>query len=258
MARQRGFFSFWQGDAADKQERLRAATVAVLGVGGLGSQVSYLLAAAGVGRLLLCDHDTVARSNLNRQLPFQDRDVGRPKVEVARERLLCLNPDLAVETFDRKIATPADVKAICAPASIVVRAIDTPPNIIFVVNEACRELGIPHVGGGFVEIWALAGPFIAADGPCFRCMLPQPPVQPAADRKAATFGPLTFWLSSYVAGDVIRYLAGLGEPWLLNRMLLLHGAEGKLFNETLKPADGACPVCAKRWAAGQMVHEGQK
>jgi molybdopterin/thiamine biosynthesis adenylyltransferase len=238
LSRQLGFFSFWPDDPEARQERLRRATVCVLGVGGLGCQVSYLLAAAGVGRLLLCDHDVVERSNLNRQLLYADADVGQRKVEVAAESLRRSNPAVEVRTTCRAIATSADVRAVCEDASVVVRAIDTPTGVAYTVDDACRAIGVPHVGGGFVETWVLAGPFVSAQGPSLRQMMPLPEIQPATGRKGATFSPLTFWLSSYIAGDVLRYLAGLGSPWLLNRLLLMNGANGSVTAKALVATDG--------------------
>lgn len=243
VARQLGFFSFWPGDPAERQRRMNRTTVVILGLGSLGSQVAYLVAAAGVGKLVLCDGDRVELSNLNRQLLYDRGDVGRMKAEAARERLLRLNPDVEVEAVCRRIETVDDVRELCSGASIVVRAIDTPLEAAYIVNEACRSLGIPHVSGGFMETWGVAGPFIGATGPCLRCISPPPQVSPADDRKVAAFGPLTFWLSSYIAGDVVRYLAGLGDPWLANQMIFFDGMRGRQIARQLEQTEEHCPVC---------------
>lgn len=245
-APQLGFFSLWPGSPEDRLERLAKASVGVLGVGGLGSQVAHLLAAAGVGRLVLCDRDVVEVRNLNRQL-FDTGDLGRVKVEAAAERLRRLRPGIEVEPLQRVLSTASDVEDAVRGVDIVVRAVDTPVLAALEVNLACRRMGVPHVGGGFLEAWSVAGPFIsAAEGPCFRCLMAPPDVElPAGDRKVPSFAPLTFWLSSQVGGDVLRHLAGLGRPWLLERTIMLDWASGQTREETYRPLPGRCPACGR-------------
>lgn len=251
VSRQVGFFSFWPGDPNVRQENLDRATVAVLGLGSLGAQVSYLLAAAGVGRLIICDHDRVEVSNLNRQLLYGRADVGRHKADVARERLLAVNPDLSTEASHRFVETAADVIEIAHGADIVVRALDNPPEVVLIVDEACRKMGVPHVGGGFVDWWAVAGPFVTADGRCMACLLPLLPMRHAQNRRTAIFGPLTFWVSSHIAGDVLRYLTGLGDPLLYERIVLHDGMSGREMTEQLIPAQASCHVCGYASASAE-------
>jgi molybdopterin/thiamine biosynthesis adenylyltransferase len=244
-APQLGFFSFWPGPPEERLERLARASVGVLGVGGLGSQVAHLLAAAGVGRLVLCDRDVVEVRNLNRQL-YDTTDLGRVKVEAAAERLRKLRPGIEVEPLRRTLDTASDIEDAVRGVDFVVRAVDTPVLAALEVNLASRRMGIPHVGGGFLETWGVAGPFISADGPCFRCLVPPPDMElPADDRKVPSFAPLTFWLSAQVAGDVLRHLAGLGRPWLLERTMMLDWASGETREQTYRPLPGRCPACGR-------------
>jgi molybdopterin/thiamine biosynthesis adenylyltransferase len=245
MAPQLGFFSFWPGSPEERQERLAKASVGLLGVGGLGSQIAHLMAAAGVGRLVLCDRDVVEERNFNRQL-YDTTDLGRVKVEAAAERLRKLRPGMEVEPLRRTLMTASDIEDAVRGVDFVVRAVDTPVLAALEVNLACRRMGVPHVGGGFLETWAVAGPYISAGGPCFRCLVPPPEMElPADDRKVPSFGPLTFWLSAQVGGDVLRHLAGLGRPWLLERTIMLDWASGETREQTYRPLPGRCPACGR-------------
>ena len=248
-APQLGFFSFWPGPPEERLERLAGASVGVLCVGGLGSQVAHLLAAAGVGRMVLVDRDVVEVRNLNRQL-FDTTELGRVKVEATAERLRRLRPGIEVEPLQRAVDTASDIEDAVRGVEIVVRAVDTPVLAALEVNLACRRMGVPHVGGGFLETWSVAGPFISGDGPCFRCLVPPPAMElPADDRKVPTFAPLTFWLSAQGGGDVLRHLAGLGRPWLLERTVMLDWASGETREETYRPLSGRCPACGRDNAA---------
>lgn len=238
-----GFLSYWPGSPLDRLERLRQASVGVVGVGGLGSQVAHLLAAAGVGTLVLCDRDVVEESNLNRQL-YDCTEVGRPKVEASAERLRRLRPGIRVETLQRTVSTAPEVEDAVRGVDLVVRAIDTPLMAPFEVDLACRRMGVPHIGGGFLETWAVAGPFIAAGGPCLRCLSTPPDIEiPPGARRVPTFAPLTFWLSAQVGGDALRHLAGLGQPWTLERTVMLDWRSGEVREEAYRVRPGPCPAC---------------
>ncbi len=247
-SRQLGFFSLVQpGDPFQCQRRLEQSTVAVLGLGSVGSQTAYLLAAAGVKNLLVCDFDTVNASNLNRQVLYRAGDVGRRKTEAAAERLREINPETSVEIFERQIVDHQDVVEILSSAhrrpDIVVRAVDYPPGILMEVDRGCHDVGLPSVGGGFVENWAVAGPFLHPAGPCFECMGEKQPLAVASGIKVAIFGPLTFWTASWVAGDVMRYLTALGPPLLTNRALLCDGATGVTTSREFRGGRTRCARC---------------
>ena len=241
-APQLGFFSFWPGPPEERLERLHRASVGILGAGTLGSHVAQMLAAAGVGHLVLCDFDTVEVRNFNRQL-YDTGDLGRSKVLASADRLRRLRPGIEIDCLQRHIETPADVVTAASGVDLIVRAIDTPILAPFIVDKGCRLLGVPHIGGGFLETWAAAGPFLAPDGPCFRCLNPLPNFELPDPRKVPTFAPSAFWLSSLVSGDVLRFLGGMGDPWLRDRLLLLDWATGELREERLAVQPGRCPVC---------------
>jgi molybdopterin/thiamine biosynthesis adenylyltransferase len=237
-----GFFSLWPGSADERLDRLQRASVGVLGVGTLGSQVAHLLAAAGVGHLVLCDKDTVEIRNLNRQF-YDCADLGRAKVDAAAERLRRLRPEIRIDRVNCEVTTAREVESAVAGVDFVVRAIDTPVLAAFEVDLAARRLGVPHVGGGFIETWAAAGPLTLPGRPCLRCLTAPPEVEMAEDRRVPTFAPLSFWLSATVGGDVLRHLADLGEPLLLERMVMMDWATGQMRDERIRPLPERCPAC---------------
>ncbi len=232
--RQLGFFSLLQDDVHTPQQKLRNGRVAILGLGGLGSQVAFLLASSGVGHLTLCDYDTIERSNLNRQILYRESDIHRSKIETAAQALKAINAETQVTLLNGYLDTTAGIQEAVRGHDIVVRAVDQPAGVIFNIDAACRAEMIPHVGGGFLDTLVSAGPFCDASMPPLSdtqgslrdLVIPQ-------YSKGAVFGPLTFWVSSYVAGDVVRYLTGLTPPILKAKIYSLDGVTGKMFVQTL-------------------------
>ncbi|MDR1151131.1 MAG: ThiF family adenylyltransferase, partial [Bifidobacteriaceae bacterium] len=154
------------------RESVRTAHVLVLGAGAIGSHVAWSLAAAGVGRLTILDHDVIERSNLNRQLLYFPSDVGRLKTEVLAQRLKSLDEELECRRIDRRIASAADALAVIRQAApdLVVKAIDEPLNVTAWVNAACVQLGVPYVQGGFVNGDGIVGPtYVPGQTPCHGC-----------------------------------------------------------------------------------------
>jgi len=152
------------------QERLKAASV--LGAGGLGSPVGLYLAAAGVGRIGLVDFDSVDTSNLQRQVLYGTRDVGRPKLRTAEERLRDLNPRVTLETHDTRLSSE-NALAILEPYDVIVDGTDNFPTR-YLVNDACVLLGKPNVYGSIFRFEGQASVFWAKRGPCYRCLYPEP------------------------------------------------------------------------------------
>lgn len=234
-ARQLGFFSFWPDDPHQRQKRLEAARVAILGVGTLGTQVAYLLAAAGVGQLVLSDKDVVEPSNLSRQLLFGQQDIGKAKVVAAQDRLLSVNPTITVEAYHESIESVDQIEGRIAGCDLVVRAVDTPQEIAFAIDEAAARQGIPHIGAGLLETWTMVGPFIDTyTGPSLGELITPPKFVRSPFREIPVFGSTAFWAASYVAGDALRYLAELGQPWTANRLLYLDGRTGRMFTRDLR------------------------
>jgi molybdopterin/thiamine biosynthesis adenylyltransferase len=210
----------------------QAGSSVVLGLGGVGSQVAYLLATVGIGELVICDFDTVEASNLNRQMLYYATDLGRSKVEVAQERLRLHNPEVVVTAHNRRLGSVADILEVCAGADLVVKAVDTPDSILTMCDEACRHLEVPYVGGGFIENDAVVGPFVTPDDPA----LPEfPRLQRAHHQRQATFAPYGFWVASFIVGDVVRHLTRIESPWLSRRMMRLDGATGEVHTQVLFP-----------------------
>ena len=159
--------------AMDGQKRLKAAKVLCIGAGGLGSPLALYLAAAGVGTLGLVDFDVVDVSNLQRQILHATPDVGRPKIDSAREKLLALNPDLDIPRHDAPIDS-SNALDIFAQYDVIVDGTDNFPTR-YLVNDACVLLGKPNVYGSIFRFDGQASVFFPPHGPCYRCLYPVPP-----------------------------------------------------------------------------------
>src|SRR3989304_4208842 len=155
------------------QLKLKAAKVLLIGAGGLGAPLGVYLAAAGVGRLGLVDFDVVDFTNLQRQVTFGTKDVGRPKLEAARERLRDLNPEIQIDLHEAKL-TSENALDILRPYDIVADGTDNFPTR-YLVNDACVLLGKPNVYGSIFRFEGQATVFALADGPFYRCLYPEPP-----------------------------------------------------------------------------------
>jgi bacteriocin biosynthesis cyclodehydratase domain-containing protein len=241
--------------AAGMQAALGRATVVVLGAGGLGSWAGSGLACAGVGRIVLVDDDTVELSNLNRQILYRTSDLGRPKVEAAAEALGGLNPRIEVVTSRARVGSAHDVRAVARDADFVVCTADSPPHAIGRwVNEACLELGTPHLSAGQFPPMVRVGPtFVPGRGACLEC-------QERAIRRdfglydelveqrrrhapvAATLGAPSGLIGSLIAMEVIHWITGICEPATLGRGLLFDLRDFSTSWQEVPP-DPSCPAC---------------
>ncbi len=227
----------------EAQQRLLDARVLLVGVGGLGCPVAQYLAAAGVGTLGLLDSDVVDASNLQRQVLYGTADVGRPKVEVARERLTALNPDVKVEVHQERLG-PRNALDLLRGWSVVVDGSDNFPTR-YVVNDACVLLGTPNVHGAVFRFEGQATVFHPERGPCYRCLFPDPP-GPGSTLSCAeggVLGVLPGLVAMIQATETLKLLTGLGEP--LTGRLLCVDALGVRFSEFRLQRDPACPVCGE-------------
>ena len=227
----------------DGQERLRQSRVLIIGLGGLGSAVSMYLAAAGVGRLTLVDFDTVDLSNLQRQIVHRTRDIGRPKVESARDTLLALNPLIEVAAIP-KILDDAELREQVRQVDVVVDACDNVPTRL-AINAACVCAGVPLVTGaairleGQVLVWRPGG-----EGACYRCLYRDAEGNAETCAQTGVLAPVVGVIGSIQAVEVIKVLAGIGET-LDGRLLLLDAL--RMEWRTMKVRrNPACPVCGKR------------
>jgi len=238
------------------QQRLKAATVAIVGVGGLGAPAAVYLAAAGVGKLRLIDHDAVSLSNLQRQILYRSADIGAPKVERAREALLSLNPNVEVEAVEARLrCTPLSLeegdnaRALLRGATLVLDGTDDFATR-FAVNAACHALGIPLISGAVGRWQGQAATFksgltkhLPPDRrlPCYRCFVPDAPPGAETCAQVGVVGALTGVIGAIMALEAIKEIAEAGEG-LAGRVLLYDALTAQSRTVTLK-RDPACPVC---------------
>jgi adenylyltransferase/sulfurtransferase len=229
------------------QERLLAARVLIVGLGGLGSPAAMYLAAAGVGHLLVADFDAVDLSNLQRQLLHTTERLGTNKVDSAIETLGALNPEVEVEGYKGAI----DERTLPRLTSRVDAVVDASDNFAtrFAINEACFRAGIPLISGAAIRTEGQVSVFSGkAGGPCYQCVYPR---DGGADETCSANGvlaPLVGIVGSIQATETIKVLLRIGEP-LYGRLLLLDAMTMEL-RSVRTPPDPACPVCGKRGAAG--------
>ena len=226
------------------QERLRAARVLIVGAGGLGSPVALYLAAAGIGTLGLVDFDAVDITNLHRQLLHGTRDVGRPKVDSARDRLGDVNPHVAIETHEVSLTSTNAIPVISA-YDMVVDASDNFPTR-YLVNDACVLSGVRAIYGSVERFEGQVSVFGAPDGPCYRCLFrePPPPNLIPTCAEAGVFGVLPGLVGIIQATEVIKLITGVGDT--LTGRLLIVDAKRMRFRTIEVRKDPACPLCGTR------------
>ena len=225
----------------DGQRKLKAARVLCVGAGGLGSPASMYLAAAGVGTLGLVDFDVVDASNLHRQVIYGVSDIGRRKLEAARDRLNDMNPDLNVVMHETAL-TSTNALDIMRGYDVVVDGTDN-FQTRYLVNDACVLLGIPNVYGSIFKFDGQASVFAVKDGPCYRCLYPEPPppgLVPSC-AEGGVLGVLPGIIGVIQATEAIKLILGNGKP-LVGR-LLLYDALAMQFRQLKLRRDPECPVC---------------
>ncbi len=223
------------------QERLAAASVLVIGAGGLGSPVLLYLAAAGVGRIGIVDDDVVEMSNLNRQILYTVGDVGQPKARVAAGRLREINPDVATVAYERRFAGPEAVELVRA-YDVLLDASDNFPTRNL-ANEAAVAAGRPLVHGSVRQFEGQAAVFNYRQGPCYRCLFPSTPAQ-AGEADRAIIGPVAGLIGAVMANEAIKIILGAGE--VLSGRLLLYDALAMEFRILKVQKNPSCPVCSGR------------
>jgi sulfur-carrier protein adenylyltransferase/sulfurtransferase len=201
------------------QEKLKSGSVLIAGVGGLGSPVALYLAAAGVGRIGLADFDDIDASNLHRQVLYGTSDVGKPKLDAARARLQDLNPEIAIDTHGTAL-TSENALAIIETYDVIVDGTDNFATR-YLINDACVLLGKPNVYGSISRFEGQASVFSAAEGPCYRCLYPEPPpphLVPSC-AEGGVLGVLPGVIGTIQATETIKLITGIGQT-LLGRLLL--------------------------------------
>jgi molybdopterin/thiamine biosynthesis adenylyltransferase len=240
------------GIGGEGQQRLMDARVLVIGAGGLGSPAAMYLAAAGVGTIGLVDFDRVELSNLQRQLLHDTDDVGRPKVDSARERLGELNPNVGVETHEVLLSSD-NAFDVLGGYDLVVDGTDNFP-VRYLVNDAAQMLGKPLVYGSIYQWEGQASVFLPGEGtPCYRCLFPEPPPPGAVPSCAegGVFGVLPGIIGSVQAVEVIKLILGHGEP--LAGRLLIYDALANEFTTVKLRWDPDCPVCGKHPTVTELI-----
>ena len=233
------------------QEKLRAASVLLIGAGGLGSPLCLYLAAAGVGRLGIVDFDKVDFTNLQRQIIHRTEDVGRLKVESAKERINAINPDVEVETFHTKLSSQ-NVLDIIKDYDIVIDGTDNFPTR-YLVNDACIFQKKPNIYGSIFRFDGQSTVFYPFKGPCYRCLFPEPPppgMVPSC-AEGGVLGVLPGIIGLIQATEAVKLIIGEGEP-LIGR-LLLYNALRMEFREVKIQRDRLCPVCGDNPTIKELI-----
>lgn len=229
------------GFSETEQLRLADASVLMVGMGGLGCPAALYLAAAGVGRLVLADPDTVQVSNLQRQVLYRTNDVGRPKAICAAEALAALNPEVRVEPIVRAIAAES-VMDLVGACDLVLDGSDNFPTR-YLLNDACHFAGRPLVYGSVFRYEGQVSVFGFEGGPCLRCLYPAPPpagmVPDCAD--GGVLGVLPGVVGATMATEAIKALAGIGDA--LAGRLLVYDALGGTWRALRFDRDPGCPLC---------------
>ncbi len=225
------------------QEKLKQAKVLCIGTGGLGSPISLYLAAAGIGTVGLVDFDVVDESNLQRQIAHTTADVGRPKVESARDKLLGINPFMTVNLHGEGIRRD-NVRELVRGYDIVVDGTDNFPTR-YLVNDACVLEGKPLVYASIFQFEGQATVFHHKDGPCYRCLYPEPPppgLVPSC-AEGGVLGVLPGVIGVIQATEAIKIILDIGNT--LSGRLLLYDALDMKFREVKLRRDPACPACGE-------------
>jgi sulfur-carrier protein adenylyltransferase/sulfurtransferase len=233
------------------QKKLKQARVLMVGAGGLGSPLGLYLAAAGVGTLGVVEFDTVDESNLQRQLLYGQKDVGRPKLLAATERLNDINPHIRIEPHETRL-TSDNALELVRQYDIVVDGTDNFPTR-YLVNDACALAGKPNVYGSIFRFEGQVSVFWAAQGPCYRCLFPEPPppgLVPSC-AEGGVLGVLPGIIGALQANEVIKLIVGIGEP-LIGRLVLFDALALK-FRELRLKKNPDCPLCSAHPTLTQLI-----
>jgi molybdopterin/thiamine biosynthesis adenylyltransferase/rhodanese-related sulfurtransferase len=226
------------------QRRIKGARMLLAGAGGLGSPAALYLAAAGVGHISLVDFDGVDVSNLQRQVLHGTKDVGRPKVESARDRLLDLNPHLSLTLHATRLDS-ANALELVRDHDLVVDGTDNFATR-YLLNDACVLAGRPNVHASVYRFDGQASVLATAEGPCYRCLYPSPPApgEVPSCAEGGVLGVLPGLLGTVQATEAIKLAAGIGQP-LVGRLLLVD-ALAMQFRTVKVRRDPSCPACGTR------------
>ncbi len=233
------------------QEQLKQASVLIIGAGGLGSPATLYLAAAGIGRIGLVDFDAVEYSNLQRQIIHGTDDVGRSKLESAKESVRRINPLIEVALHEMPLSSE-NALDVLSPYDVVIDGTDNLPTR-YLINDACVLTGKPYVYGSIFRFEGQVSVFHAKEGPCYRCLYPEPPppgLVPSC-AEGGVLGVLPGVIGVIQATEAIKQILGIGAP-LIGR-LLLYDALKMSFRELKLRKDPECPVCGKHPSIDRLI-----
>jgi adenylyltransferase/sulfurtransferase len=233
------------------QKQINRASVLVVGAGGLGSPVAFYLAAAGVGKIGIVDNDVVDTSNLQRQILHTTADVGRKKVESARETLLALNPNLEIVPHDVRL-NAGNILDILQDYHVVAEGSDNFPTK-FLVNDACVMTGTPLSMAGIFRFSGQMLTVIPRQGPCYRCLIPQPPPPGAIPscQEAGVLGAMAGVVGVIQATEILKLILGKGQ--VLRGRLLLFEALQMRFEPIEVKRNPECPVCSETPSITELI-----
>lgn len=233
------------------QRKLKAAKVLCIGAGGLGSPAAMYLAAAGIGTIGIVDFDVVDFSNLQRQIIHGTPDVGRAKLDSAKSRLNALNPNVHIETYNEALSSENAIR-LFEPYDVILDGTDNFPTR-YLVNDACVLTGKPNAYGSIFRFEGQASVFATKEGPCYRCLYPEPPppgLVPSC-AEGGVFGVLPGIIGVIQATETIKLVLGAGEP-LIGRFLI-YDALRMRFRELKLRKDADCPVCGTNPTVTKLI-----
>ena len=237
--------------ALEGQKKLKAAKVLCIGAGGLGSPLALYLAAAGVGRLGIVDFDVVDFTNLQRQIIHSTANVGRPKLDSAKERIAEINPFVEVDTYETAL-TSENAMELFEPYDIIVDGTDNFPTR-YLVNDACVLLGKPNVYGSIFRFEGQATVFYAKEGPCYRCLYPEPPppgLVPSC-AEGGVLGVLPGVIGVIQAIETVKLILSKGDS-LIGRLLLFDALKMR-FRELKLRKNPECPICGENPTIRELI-----
>ena len=233
------------------QLKLKQSTALIIGAGGLGSPVALYLAAAGVGRIGIADSDVVDASNLQRQVLHGSAELGQPKVESARRRMLDINPHITVDIYPEPF-TAANARQIAAPYNVIVDCSDNFPTR-YLSNDLCVLTGKANIYGAIYRFDGQASVFDARQGPCYRCLFPEPPppgMTPTCS-DGGVLGVLPGVIGALQATETLKVLLGIGET-LVGRLLLFNALEMSFELIKLRK-NPRCKVCGTSPSVSELI-----
>ena len=233
------------------QKKLKAASVLLIGTGGLGSPLGLYLASAGIGRIGLVDFDVVDFTNLQRQILYTTEDVGKSKLQAAKARLQAINPHITIETHNTRLSSE-NAMEILKGYDVVADGTDNFPTR-YLVNDACVLLGKPNVYGSIFRFEGQASVFDASKGPCYRCLYPEPPppgLVPSC-AEGGVLGILPGIIGTIQATETIKLILGGGEP-LIGRLLLFNAMKMR-FRELKLRKSPTCPICGPNKTVTKLI-----